>query len=141
MEILANFAFSDEELAELEEVWEPIFQVEVKRYEEFEAEILEPIILLIFFDISSGFLKAIGNEIWELIKRKILKIVAEKNGGRSDLEFKVKKGETIIRFKFATGNKKLMENALEKFPEALSYAEETEKEYLEFDDEKEEWGF
>lgn len=57
LEIAANYAYTDEELESLSNVLEPVFEVEVKRVEEFQEEFLGPIILFIFYGISTGFFK------------------------------------------------------------------------------------
>jgi hypothetical protein len=139
LQLVADFGFSDEELIELKDVCETIFDVEIMRYHELSTEVLEPIIIFVFLEVTSGFLKAIGKEIWNKIKKKILKVVIQNKDGHSELEFRVKKGDTKIRFKFMTTNPNLMEEAIDKFPEALESAEEFEEEYVEFDSEKEEW--
>lgn len=141
LEISADFGFSDEELEELKEAFDPIFEVELSRYQELSSEVLEPIIIFFFMEISSGFLKEIGKDIWKLFKKKILKVVVEEKNGNSELEFQVKNGENEIRFKFATNDSDLMDKAIDKFPDALKIAEEKELDYAEFDSEEEEWEF
>lgn len=142
LEISANDAFTDEEIEELSNVLEQVFEVEVKRYEEFGERILAPIILFIFHGITSGFLKAIGKDLWGYIKKKVAEVVAkERKSGVSDLEFHVRTEKGNIRFRLHTSDGELIEKAIDQFPEALKSAEESgyETDYYEFDSKKKEW--
>lgn len=142
LEIAANLAYTDKELESVSNVLKPVFEVKVKRFEEFQEEILEPIILFIFYGISSGFFQGIGRNLWNVIKKKVANIVTKKRkSGVSDLEFRVKTEKRNIQFRLHSSDPKVVEKAVDQFPKALEYAQETgcKINYYEFDTEKKKW--
>lgn len=142
LDITANFAYTDAELQGLSDFLEPVFEVEVKRHEEFQQGITEPIIFFIFYGISSGFVQAIGKELWESIKKEIAAVVAKKReSGISDMELVVDRKKGNIRFRLHSDDPKLVEKAIDQFPKALESTEKTEYEidYYEFDNDTGQW--
>jgi hypothetical protein len=142
LRLAANKDYTDDELESLHEVLSQAFEVKTLRYEEFQADGIGPIILFIFTGIASGFFQSIGKTLWNAIKERIAFLVAEKSkGGTSDLEFSVEHTKGTVRFRICNRDAKIIEKAIDQFPEALEFAEKQgyKQDYYEFDSESEEW--
>lgn len=142
LEVAANYDYTDEELESLSEILDQAFDVEIKRYEEFQESYVGPIIIFILYGISSGFFQSIGENLWNIIKGRLAYLVAKKSkDNTSDLEFSVKTEKETIRFRISSNNAKIIEKAIEQFPKTLESAEKGgyPVDYFEFDTIKEEW--
>lgn len=142
LEIAASDHYTNEELESVSAIFEPVFTVKTKRYVEFEAGDVGPIIIFILGAVTAGFLQAIGKEIWTNFKKKVAELVATKGKtGVSDLEFQVSTEKKDIKFLVRTGDSSILEKAIEQFPKAL---ELTEKEgyktsYYKYDKKSQKW--
>jgi hypothetical protein len=142
LKLAANEDYTDEELENLHELLDEIFETKIVRYEEFQAQEIGPILLFMFAGIQSGFFQSIGETVWNAIKTRIACLVAGKSkDGTSDLEFSVEHAHGTVRFHMHSRDAKIIDKAIDQFPKALEFAEKQgyKHDYYEFDSEREEW--
>jgi len=140
MTVAGTSHYSIYELRELSRGFEPHFEVSLRRYEEFEAGELIPLLSIVISAVAFGFLEAMGEDLWKTLKDRISKSITRPNSEFSDLQLQLKNAERTLTFKCRSKNPRTFESALDK-AEAIARSNATiigTREYV-FDQKKGRW--
>jgi len=118
--IAGTYHYSTEELMDSFEELKSVFDITPKRYEEFEAKELAPFLLIVIANLPGGFLKAIGEEAWELLKTKISGIIVRPDKRDSDLELQIVPDKGLLIFKCRSNDSLVFRSALDEVVEIVN---------------------
>jgi len=140
VEISADPRFSDSDIEELAREFEAVFQVHTAKYERFGLAQYDPILLIIFYEITKGFFEAIGKDAWEKIKKKLALVVSNRNEV-SEVEFHYSYGPKKVELMVRSSDGNVVASAFDQIQETLEIVERTKGDgaLLEFDSRLNKW--
>lgn len=139
--IAGNSEYTIEEISTLSQAFSDVFTVKTMEYEEFSEATIGAFLVFTLQGVTSGFLQAIGEQIWMKICDTVAALVASKAKGKSDeVEFDVTPEKS--HFRICSQDRDTVREAIKQFPKALEWAEKNRQgaePYFEFDDENKKW--